>query len=122
MSGGDLVVPGNLVPELQAKRDLVAFLRLLREVEGRDPGYDLRRQQGTNDLDRRDTRAGQLFGFDVIVSLALPYSEHRHQHVESDDVHGRDRIHTDLGSRTECLTDPGVIDRQLFGSLGWRKC
>ena len=40
----DLVVPGDLVAEFEARENPVAFLRLVRQVEGRGAGYDFRRQ------------------------------------------------------------------------------
>ena len=44
VSQGNLVVPGDFVAEFEARENPVAFLRLVRQVEGRGAGYDFRRQ------------------------------------------------------------------------------
>ena len=52
VSQGDLIVPGDLVAEFEARENPVAFIRLVRQVEGRGAGYDFRREQGAGDFDR----------------------------------------------------------------------
>ena len=44
VSQGDLVVPGDLVAELEARENPVAFIRLVRQVAGRGAAYDFRWQ------------------------------------------------------------------------------
>ena len=58
VSQGDLVVPGDLVAEFEARENPVAFIRLVRQVEGRGAGYDFRRQQGAGDFDRGEVQTG----------------------------------------------------------------
>ena len=58
VSQGDLVVPGDFVAQFEAGKNPVAFIRLLRHVEGRGTCHDFRRQEGAGDFDRREVQAG----------------------------------------------------------------
>ena len=58
VSQGDLVVPGDFVTQFEAGKNSVAFIRLLRHIEGRDTGHDFRRQEGARDFDRCEVQAG----------------------------------------------------------------
>ena len=49
---------GDLVAQLQAAHNPVTILRLIRHVEGGDPGDDFRRQQTADNLDGREIETG----------------------------------------------------------------
>ena len=58
VSQGDLVVPGDFVAQFEAGKNPVAFIRLVRHVEGCGTGHDFRRQEGAGDFDRCEVQAG----------------------------------------------------------------